>query len=142
MIDYTKLTRHIKDCMERAGSPLSDEQYILLAGYLAEQQSHTPSATGLLEMADCLAECLRDLNEAIAITMKFGNSGSLTVNGQKLTVAQVSQRLHDLKCKRDRILRALRQTPQVYRCTYPECQCRFDMGPDQQCLKGLPVIRK
>lgn len=142
MTDSTNLTRDIKDCMERAGSPLSDDQFMLLAGYLAEQQSHTPSAAGLLEMADCLAECLRDLNEAIAITMRSGNSGSLTVNGQKLTVAQLSQRLHDLKCKRDRILRAIHQTPQVDRCTYPECQCRFDMGPDQQCLKGLPVIRK
>ncbi len=27
-------------------------------------------------------------------------------------------------------------------CIYPDCQCPFDMGPDHQCLKGLPVIRK
>lgn len=27
-------------------------------------------------------------------------------------------------------------------CTYPTCRCPFDMGPDHQCLKGLPVIRK
>lgn len=23
-------------------------------------------------------------------------------------------------------------------CTYPDCRCPFDMGPDHQCLKGLP----
>ncbi len=28
------------------------------------------------------------------------------------------------------------------KCTYPDCQCPFDMGPDHQCLKGLPVNRK
>ena len=28
------------------------------------------------------------------------------------------------------------------KCTYPDCRCPFDMGPDHQCLKGLPVIRK
>lgn len=27
-------------------------------------------------------------------------------------------------------------------CTYPDCNCPFDMGPDHQCLRGLPVIRK
>lgn len=27
-------------------------------------------------------------------------------------------------------------------CTYPDCRCPFDMGPDHQCLKGLHVIRK
>ena len=30
----------------------------------------------------------------------------------------------------------------VRHCTYPDCHCPFDMGPDHQCLKGLPVIRK
>ncbi|WP_412535948.1 hypothetical protein [Marinobacter sp. MIT932201] len=33
-------------------------------------------------------------------------------------------------------------TFQADQCTYPECHCPFDMGPDHQCLKGLPVIRK
>ena len=28
------------------------------------------------------------------------------------------------------------------KCNYPHCSCPFDMGPDHQCLKGLPVIRK
>lgn len=27
-------------------------------------------------------------------------------------------------------------------CIYPDCACPFDMGPDQQCLKGLPQKRE
>jgi hypothetical protein len=23
-------------------------------------------------------------------------------------------------------------------CTYPECRCPLDMGPDNLCLRGLP----
>lgn len=41
--------------------------------------------------------------------------------------------------------RALEKRAQQLRqelCTYPDCRCPFDMGPDHQCLKGLPVIRK
>lgn len=35
-----------------------------------------------------------------------------------------------------------RREGQQETCTYPDCHCPFDMGPDHQCLKGLPVIRK
>lgn len=35
-----------------------------------------------------------------------------------------------------------REMGQQETCTYPDCNCPFDMGPDHQCLKGLPVIRK
>lgn len=26
----------------------------------------------------------------------------------------------------------------VRHCSYPDCNCPFDMGPDNQCLRGLP----
>ncbi|ATN93326.1 hypothetical protein [Marinobacter phage PS3] len=107
MTDSTNLTRDIKDCMERAGSPLSDDQYMLFAGYLEERQSHASSAAWLLEMADCLNECLDQVNEAITAAMRAGNRGVLTVNGQKLTPGEVSQRLEYLSQQRDRILKAL-----------------------------------
>src|SRR5690606_8125707 len=35
-----------------------------------------------------------------------------------------------------------RRKAQAQTCSYPECNCPFDMGPDHQCLRGLPVIRK
>lgn len=38
MSDYTKLPRDIAECMRRAGSPLSEDQRLLLAGYLAPVQ--------------------------------------------------------------------------------------------------------
>lgn len=46
MSDYTKLPRDIADCMSRAGSPLSEDQKLLLAGYLAPVQQ---------KLADCEA---------------------------------------------------------------------------------------
>lgn len=111
MTDSTNLTRDIKDCMERAGSPLSDDQYMLLAGYLAERQSHAPSAAWLLEMADCLSEYLDDVNEAIKATMRAGNNGKLRINGQELSTHQVADRMEYLMIKRDRISRALKHNP-------------------------------
>ena len=44
MSDYTKLHRDIADCMSRAGSPLNEDQKLLLAGYLAPVQQ---------KLADC-----------------------------------------------------------------------------------------
>ncbi|MBY5961940.1 hypothetical protein [Marinobacter nauticus] len=44
MSDYTKLPRDIADCMKRAGSPLSEDQKLLLAGYLAPVQQKLAEA--------------------------------------------------------------------------------------------------
>ena len=35
-----------------------------------------------------------------------------------------------------------RRKAQAQTCSYPECNCPFDMGPDHQFLRGRPVIRK
>lgn len=111
MSDFTQLPKNIADCMKRAGSPLSDDQYMLLAGYLAERQSHTPSAAWLLEMADCLKQYLDDINEAISATMRAGNNGKLRINGQELSTLQVADRMEYLMKKRERISRALKHNP-------------------------------
>lgn len=101
MIDSTKLSRQLSDCLERAGAPLSEDQYMLVTGYLIQ------SGIEMQEMARCLNECLDQVNEAITATMRAGNRGVLTVNGQKLTPGEVSQRLEYLSQQRDRILKAL-----------------------------------
>tara|TARA_Y100001933_G_C18961111_1_gene548219 strand:+ start:983 stop:1300 length:318 start_codon:yes stop_codon:yes gene_type:complete len=44
MSDYTKLPRNIADCMSRAGSPLSEDQKLILAGYLAPVQEDLAKA--------------------------------------------------------------------------------------------------
>ena len=58
MSDYTRLPREIKDCMERAGSPLSEDQFILLAGYLApiQQKLEADKYRDLIDLAEMLAE--------------------------------------------------------------------------------------
>lgn len=35
-----------------------------------------------------------------------------------------------------------RRKAQAQTCSYPECNCPFDKGQDDPCLKNLPVIRK
>jgi hypothetical protein len=27
-------------------------------------------------------------------------------------------------------------------CTYPECKCPFDMGPDHKCLRGFSRVTR
>jgi len=44
MSDYTKLPRDIADCMKRAGAELSEDQQILLAGYLGPVQEQLEQA--------------------------------------------------------------------------------------------------
>jgi hypothetical protein len=44
MSDYTRLPHDIADCMSRAGSPLSDDQKLLSAGYLAPVQQQLEQA--------------------------------------------------------------------------------------------------
>ncbi|OLF82701.1 MULTISPECIES: hypothetical protein [unclassified Marinobacter] len=44
MTDFTKLPRNIADCMKRAGTPLSDDQLMLLVGYLAPVQQELQQA--------------------------------------------------------------------------------------------------
>jgi len=39
MSDLTKLPKDLKECLEKAGHPLSEEQFMLVAGYLASYQS-------------------------------------------------------------------------------------------------------
>ncbi|QWV11824.1 hypothetical protein [Marinobacter adhaerens] len=161
MSDFTQLPKNIANCMERAGAPLSEDQRLLLVGYLAPfQQELEQSKSGdaekisslkidlaessaeILEMANCLAECLEDINQAINATMRSGNGGKLWIDGKELSTHEVADRLENLMIKRDRILKALHPLREHKQCTYPDCQCPFDMGPDHQCLKGLPVIRK
>ena len=58
MSDYTKLPRDIADCMKRAGAELSEDQQILLAGYLGPVQEQ-------LEQAQADRDKHRDALESI-----------------------------------------------------------------------------
>lgn len=44
MSDFTKLPHDIAQCMDRAGSPMSEDQKLLLAGYLAPVQQQLAKA--------------------------------------------------------------------------------------------------
>jgi len=44
MSDFTKLPRDIADCMKRAGAELSEDQQMLLAGYLGPVQEKLEQA--------------------------------------------------------------------------------------------------
>ncbi|MFB2704268.1 hypothetical protein [Marinobacter shengliensis] len=161
MSDFTQLPKQIASCMQRAGAPLSEDQRLLLVGYLAPFQQEleqsksghaekisslqidlVKSSSEILEMASCLAECLDDINQAINATMRSGNGGKLWVDGRELSTHQVADRLENLMIKRDRILKALHPLREHKQCTYPSCNCPFDKGQDDPCLKNLPVIRK
>ncbi|HCA35409.1 MAG: hypothetical protein CMM07_17870 [Rhodopirellula sp.] len=161
MKNETNLAGEIKNCMERAGTPLSEDQHMVLAGYLAvdrqsiEQNQKRQeemisslkidllqSSAQAFELARCLEECLEDISQAITVTLHSGNKGTMKLDGRELTPAEISIRLQSLTDKRRRILKALNPSKNDNHCIYPECQCPFDMGPDYQCLKGLPVIRK
>lgn len=100
------------------------------------------SSSQILEMASCLAECLDDINQAINATMRSGNGGKLWVDGRELSTHQVADRLEILMIKRDRILKALHPLREHKQCTYPSCNCPFDKGQDDPCLKNLPLNRK
>lgn len=160
MTNYTKLARDLRDCLQRAGAPLSEDQFMLIAGYLAQYQHHTDenlvnrlkldlvqSAAEMQEMARCLNENLNDIDEAIRATMRSGNGGKLWVDGKELSTHQVADRLENLMIKRDRIRKTLKplkvedlKQPGILQeyCTYPTCHCPFDRGTEFFCLRGLP----
>ncbi|MCD1628296.1 hypothetical protein [Marinobacter shengliensis] len=161
MENEARITSEIKSCMERAGTPLSDDQYMVLAGYLAVDRQRIErnqkdqeemisslkldllqSSAQAFELARCLEECLEDVTQAITVTLHSGNKGIMKVDGRELNHAEISERLQSLKEKRSRITNALNPSKNDKSCTYPGCNCPFDMGPDHQCLRGLPVIRK
>jgi hypothetical protein len=132
MSDFTVLPRAIQDCMAKAGEPLSEDQYMLLAGYLAPVQQETERAIRRIEDLEQVATSVRrDL--ILRAEPDWDGSGQQVVN-LSASIWDELNRVLDIKGNR--------REGQQEICNYPECQCPFDMGPDHQCLKGLPVIRK
>jgi len=80
MSDYTKLPRDIADCMKRAGAELSEDQQILLAGYLGPVQEQ-------LEQAQADRDKHRDALESIEwlILRKQAEAVEFAANENRLT---------------------------------------------------------
>lgn len=132
MNDRTFLPRSVQDCMARAGAPLSEDQYMLLAGYLAPFHEKAEQAQERIKDLEQVATSVRrDL--ILRAEPDWDGSGQKVVN-LSASIWDELNRVLDIKGNR--------RQAQPETCNYPECRCPFDMGPDHQCLKGLPVIRK
>src|SRR5690554_2256486 len=132
MSDRTFLPRSIQDCMARAGAPLSTDQYMLLAGYLAPFQEEAEQAQEWIKELEQVATSVRrDL--ILRAEPDWDGSGQQVVN--------VSAGIWD-ELNRVLDIKGNRRKAQAQTCSYPECHCPFDKGQDDPCLKNLPLNRK
>ena len=102
MSDFTKLPRDIADCMKRAGAELSEDQQMLLAGYLGPVQEQ-------IEQAQADRDKHRNALESIEwlILRKQAEAVEFAANENRLTgqrgVDYVSydDLMYDVECLRD-----------------------------------------
>lgn len=79
MSDFTVLPRNIQDCMARAGAELSEDQFLLLAGYLAPVQQKTEHALQrIVELEEIATLVRRDL--ILRAEPDWDGSGQKVVN--------------------------------------------------------------